>query len=97
MKIDAQIAPVQGERSQQVEPRDQTTWQLAWRRELERAQESQPKHTQTVTAAKHSDAPSHAADHATLFRCSGQVTEDRQGSSRELKPVEPIPVASAYA
>ena len=37
MKIDAQIGLVQGDKSGSVEPRDQTAWQLAWRRELELA------------------------------------------------------------
>ncbi len=96
MKIDAQLAPVQRDRSQSVEAGDQTTWQLAWQRELERAQRSQAQHAQPSKGRPQDERRSQHSDDAPLAQFTARPIEDRASSTPEFKPVEHVRVDSAY-
>src|SRR5689334_15922069 len=96
MKIDAQIAQVQGDQLGSVAPRDQTAWQLAWRRELERAQRSQPQPDQGASAARQGQRRSqHDSDAPLAGSTAARTHDDDAGSTGVLKPVEPASVISA--
>jgi len=96
MKIDAQIAAVQGDKLGSVESRDQTAWQLAWRRELERAQHSQPQPDHATRAAAPSERRWQHDSDAPLARSTAARTgEDDAGSTPVFKPVEQTRVVSA--
>jgi hypothetical protein len=95
VKIDAQIARVQGGKLQSVEPRDQTAWQLAWRRELEQAQRSQTQPAQPRKEPgegdRHSESDSDPQlNHATTAR----TTPEGSGRPPSLDPAEKVLVAS---
>lgn len=95
MKIDAQIVPVQGDKAQSVEPRDQTAWQLAWRRELERAQRSQPQPGQAIRATVQGERRWQHDNDATLAQSTAARTlEDGAGSTPAFKPLEQTRVDS---
>src|SRR5262245_10617153 len=94
MKVDPHIAAVRHDRLHSVEPHDQTTWQLAWRRELERAQQSQkqPTESQLATTPKH--WRSQSGDTAPAAQSREGVIEDLSGSTPQLEPVAQIPVTA---
>jgi hypothetical protein len=87
VKVGPQIAPVERDRVQAVVASDQTTWQLAWRRELERAQRAQPQQPQSSKDTPHNDSALRQREDPPVVRPAAQ-TGDPTAATLEFKPTE---------
>jgi hypothetical protein len=88
VKIHANVTAVQSDRPQGVAAGDQTAWQLAWRRELERAQRWEVQHTQASDGAPQHGRHSQDGDDALLARSTAPTIEGSASATAKFKPVE---------
>jgi hypothetical protein len=88
VKIHANVTSAQGGRPQGVAAGDQTAWQLAWRRELERAQRWEVQRPHTSDSASQHDRRSQPGDDAPLAPSTAPTIEDAASATAEVKPME---------
>jgi hypothetical protein len=87
VKIHPNVTVVQGAHPQGVAAGDQTAWQLAWRRELERAQRWEVQRPQPSEDAPHHGRRSQHGDDARLAPSTAGIVDDSASTTAEFKSV----------
>jgi len=97
MKIDARIALAAGDKTHSVEPRDQTAWQLAWRRELEKAQRFQAQQGENQVNYERGQRPSIDGDVPPALSATAPAGDVEGSVTPDFKAVNQAHVASGSA